>query len=111
VQARALPIADIALDEGFATILKHRPDLVLCDINMPVMSGFQVLEQLLEIAPQFGHIPFVFLTAMADRESELRGRRLWADDIGQYARHAHRRQDVDDRRASVGEVQLGFRSG
>jgi DNA-binding NarL/FixJ family response regulator len=66
--------------EGFVAILKHRPDLVLCDINMPVMSGFQVLEQLLEVAPQFGHIPFVFLTAMADRESELRGRRLGADD-------------------------------
>jgi DNA-binding NarL/FixJ family response regulator len=66
--------------EGFVAILKHRPDLVLCDINMPVMSGFQVLEQLIEIAPQFGHIPFVFLTAMADRESELRGRHLGADD-------------------------------
>jgi DNA-binding response OmpR family regulator len=66
--------------EGFAEIIKHRPDLVLCDINLPHMSGFDVLERLNEIAPQFGHIPFVFLTAMADRENELRGRRLGADD-------------------------------
>jgi DNA-binding NarL/FixJ family response regulator len=66
--------------EGFVAIIKHRPDLVLCDINMPIMSGFEVLERLTEIAPQFGHIPFVFLTAMADRENELRGRRLGADD-------------------------------
>jgi DNA-binding NarL/FixJ family response regulator len=66
--------------EGFVAILKHRPDLVLCDINMPIMSGFEVLQQLIEIAPQFGHIPFVFLTAMADRENELQGRRLGADD-------------------------------
>src|ERR1022692_4176697 len=54
--------------EGFAAIIKHKPDLVLCDINMPIMSGFEVLERLNEIAPQFGNIPFVFLTAMADRE-------------------------------------------
>jgi DNA-binding NarL/FixJ family response regulator len=66
--------------EGFIAILKHRPDLVLCDINMPAMSGFEVLGQLIEIAPQFGHIPFVFLTAMGDRGNELRGRRLGADD-------------------------------
>jgi DNA-binding NarL/FixJ family response regulator len=66
--------------EGFVAILKEMPDLVLCDINMPVMSGFEVLERLVEIAPRLGHIPFVFLTAMTDRESELRGRRLGADD-------------------------------
>jgi DNA-binding NarL/FixJ family response regulator len=53
---------------------------VLCDINMPIMSGFEVLERLIDIAPRFGRIPFVFLTAMADRDSELRGRRLGADD-------------------------------
>jgi DNA-binding response OmpR family regulator len=66
--------------EGFVAILKHGPDLVLCDINMPIMSGFEVLERLIDIAPRFGRVPFVFLTAMTDRESELRGRRLGADD-------------------------------
>jgi DNA-binding NarL/FixJ family response regulator len=47
---------------------------------MPIMSGFDVLERLNDIEPQFGHIPFIFLTAMADRENELQGRRLGADD-------------------------------
>ena len=56
--------------EGFEAILKHRPDLVLCDVSMPVMSGFEVLERLNEIAPKGGRVPFVFLTAM----SEARGR-------------------------------------
>jgi DNA-binding NarL/FixJ family response regulator len=65
------PIVAYDGHEGFVVIPKHRPDLILCDINMPIMSGFAVLEQLMEIAPRFGHIPFVFLTAMADRENEL----------------------------------------
>jgi DNA-binding NarL/FixJ family response regulator len=66
--------------EGFVSILKHMPDLILCDINLPVMSGFEVLERLNALTPRLGHIPFVFLTALADRYSELRGRRLGADD-------------------------------
>jgi DNA-binding NarL/FixJ family response regulator len=66
--------------EGFVAILKTMPDLVLCDVNMPIMSGFEVLERLVDIAPRFGRIPFMFLTAMTDRDNELRGRRLGADD-------------------------------
>jgi DNA-binding NarL/FixJ family response regulator len=66
--------------EGFVSILKHMPDLVLCDINLPLISGFEVLERLNALTPRLGHIPFVFLTALADRCSELRGRRLGADD-------------------------------
>jgi DNA-binding NarL/FixJ family response regulator len=66
--------------EGFVAILKDKPDLVLCDIGVPIMSGFEVLERLTEIAPRFGHTPFVFLTALTDRDSELKGRRLGADD-------------------------------
>jgi DNA-binding NarL/FixJ family response regulator len=66
--------------EGLVAILKTMPDLVLCDVNMPIMSGFEVLERLNALAPRLGRIPFVFLTALADRDSELRARRLGADD-------------------------------
>jgi DNA-binding NarL/FixJ family response regulator len=66
--------------EGILAIMRSTPELVLCDINMPHMTGFEVLERLNEIAPRFGHIPFIFLTAFADRDSELRGRKLGADD-------------------------------
>jgi DNA-binding response OmpR family regulator len=66
--------------EGFAAIFKTMPDLVLCDINMRVMSGFEVLEYLTKIAPRFNNMPFVFLTALADRKNELKGRQLGADD-------------------------------
>jgi DNA-binding response OmpR family regulator len=66
--------------EGFAAILRMMPDLVLCDISMPMMSGFEVLERLTAIMPRFGNMPFVFLTALTDRDNELKGRQLGADD-------------------------------
>jgi CheY-like chemotaxis protein len=64
--------------EGFVAILKVMPDLELCDISMP--TGFEVLERPNALAPRLGHIPFVFLTALADWDNELRARRLGADD-------------------------------
>jgi len=66
--------------EGLAAILRNMPDLVLSDISMPAMSGFEVLERLTSLEPRFSKMPFVFLTALTDRENELKGRQLGADD-------------------------------
>jgi DNA-binding response OmpR family regulator len=66
--------------EGFISILKGIPDLVLCDIGLPQMSGFEILERLNEISSRLEKVPFVFLTALSDRDNELRGRQLGADD-------------------------------
>jgi DNA-binding response OmpR family regulator len=66
--------------DGLASILKEPPDLVLSDIGMPGMSGFQLLERLTSMAPRFERIPFVFLTALGDQETELKGWQLGADD-------------------------------
>ncbi len=66
--------------EGLAAILKTMPDLVLSDVSMPMMSGFELLERLIALAPRFAKMPFVFLTALTDRDNELKGRQLGADD-------------------------------
>lgn len=66
--------------DGFIAVIQKMPDLVLCDVSLPIMSGFELLERLNSLAPRLGHIPFVFLTALSDRATELRGRQLGADD-------------------------------
>lgn len=66
---------------GLAAMLAAPPCLVLCDISMPVRSGFDLLGDLVRTHRALDHVPFVFLTALADRDTELRGRRMGADDF------------------------------
>jgi DNA-binding response OmpR family regulator len=67
-------------EEGFQAILADQPDLVLADIHLPVLSGFNLLERLTRMAPRFGSMPFIVLTAVSDRSTEIRARQLGADD-------------------------------
>jgi DNA-binding response OmpR family regulator len=66
--------------EGLDAILRAPPDLVLADVNMPGMSGFDLLARLTALEPRFARMPFVFLTALADHDNELKGWQLGADD-------------------------------
>ena len=65
--------------QGLELIFDAQPDLVLCDINMPQMDGHQVLIEL-RSRQEYIDLPFIFLTASADRESMREGMKLGADD-------------------------------
>lgn len=61
-------------------MLKLESDIVLCDVSMPIMSGFELLDRLTELTPRSASMPFIFLTALGDSDHQLMGRRLGADD-------------------------------
>lgn len=58
---------------------KALPDLILLDINIPGLTGFQVCEILMG-DPQTKHIPVIFLSALDDSESKVEGLRIGAVD-------------------------------
>lgn len=58
---------------------EHKPDLIICDVVMPEVDGYQVLS-LLRQEPDTALLPFVFLTAKADKSDVRRGMELGADD-------------------------------
>ncbi len=64
---------------GVDLALEYVPDLIVCDVMMPEMDGFEVI-QALQRAPETAMIPFIFLTALADRQSMRFAMELGADD-------------------------------
>lgn len=65
--------------EGVALAQKEHPDLILCDIMMPELDGYGVLH-IVNSDPETAGIPFIFLTAKADKTDLRTGMNLGADD-------------------------------
>lgn len=65
--------------EGLEMILRHKPDLVLCDINMPSKNGYELLQEIREKYVLFAEMPFIFLSALGGREDVLVGLQKGAD--------------------------------
>jgi diguanylate cyclase (GGDEF)-like protein len=65
--------------EGIRLARETKPDLILCDVNMPGMSGHDVLNKI-RTDPSTSFIPFIFLTGQGEREDLRKGMNSGADD-------------------------------
>src|SRR4051794_1816692 len=65
--------------EALKVLEQKRPDLVLCDITMPGLGGYDVLKAMRDQGG-LSDVPFIFLTALADRNDVLVGKQAGADD-------------------------------
>lgn len=66
-------------ESGIKTAINKIPDLIICDISMPKKNGYEVLA-ILSQNIKTKKIPFIFLTARADKEDLRKGMQLGADD-------------------------------
>ena len=73
------PIAAENGHAGVAAARRERPDLILCDVMMPELNGYSVL-QALQMDVDLARIPFVFLTAKGEKDDLRSGMNLGADD-------------------------------
>ncbi|HTL56694.1 MAG TPA: response regulator transcription factor [Candidatus Limnocylindrales bacterium] len=64
---------------GVEAARREQPDLILCDVMMPELDGFEVLRAL-QAEPTLAVIPFIFLTAKGEKDDLRNGMELGADD-------------------------------
>lgn len=64
---------------GLESARKYMPDLILCDIMMPILDGYGVLRAL-ENIPEMTSVPFIFMTAKTEKADFRKGMDLGADD-------------------------------
>jgi len=73
----------ISAKDGFEAISQakqHKPDIILLDVMMPGMDGFETCRKLKE-DPEVSHIPVVMVTALSDIADRVRGLEAGADDF------------------------------
>ncbi|MEC9464665.1 MAG: response regulator [Myxococcota bacterium] len=65
--------------EGIARVMATRPDLILLDVRLPDLDGFEVCRQLKQM-PETADVPIVFLSSVTDAVDKIRGLDLGAID-------------------------------
>lgn len=65
--------------KGIVSARAQRPEVIVCDVMMPGLSGYEVLSAL-RGTPDLADIPFILLTAMSDRQHMRQGMTAGADD-------------------------------
>jgi CheY-like chemotaxis protein len=64
--------------EGIEKARESKPDLILCDIGMPIKDGWEVLQEL-RCDPGIGKTPFIFLTAYSEKIQKRKGLEMGAN--------------------------------
>ncbi|MGH2538443.1 MAG: response regulator [Candidatus Promineifilaceae bacterium] len=105
-------------ENGLILARKRAPDLIVLDINLPGMDGYDVCRQL-RLSARTSHIPIMFLTNRDERSDRIAGLELGADDyitkpfdieeLGLRVKNAiqsHRRANMTDPRTSLPAARL-----
>ncbi|MGQ1788091.1 hybrid sensor histidine kinase/response regulator transcription factor [Saccharicrinis sp. GN24d3] len=66
-------------EDGFNKLMEYQPQLVICDVMMPHMSGYELCEKV-KSDPETCHIPVILLTALENDDKMIEGLELGADD-------------------------------
>ncbi len=61
-------------------LAKYTPDIIVSDINMPEMDGFELLENIRKNCAHLDDVPFIFLSAFNAKDDVIKGKKLGADD-------------------------------
>jgi len=95
--------------EGVDLATKNVPDIILCDIMMPELDGYGVL-YMLNKNPETSNIPFIFLTAKAERVDLRKGMEMGADDYLTKPFDDMELLNAIESRLKKKEIQLAFYS-
>ncbi len=80
LQAEGFDVKRVANGEdALASTLQYRPDLILLDVMMPKVSGFDVLD-ILRNTPEVGNVKIIMLTALSQDSDVERAKSLGVDD-------------------------------
>ncbi len=105
---------------GVAVAKRELPDVILCDVSMPEMDGYRVLEAL-RTEPRTVSIPFIFLTAKGDKKDLRLGMNLGADDyltkpasaeevLGAISARLDRHREKEEAAVARAELKPNFES-
>jgi len=80
LQAEGFDVRRVANgEEALATALSYKPDLVVLDVMMPKVSGFDVLD-ILRNTPETANLKIIMLTALSQQSDQDRAKSLGVDD-------------------------------
>ena len=99
------PFKVITANSGEAALKKmhhKKPDLILSDVRMPIMNGFDLFEKV-RSDPKLKRVPYVFMSSLDDYDARRVAKELGADD------YVTKPLDTDDAKRTILELLVRFK--